>query len=393
MFRRKYPGIKKMRILKISTGSCLSEIYKKFNTLNMFFENDIIQDCTSFNIRLVPDGKFNGTIEIKDNYLFSEIFSYFIIGRCIRLFFKSLFYILKYKINLIHSNDPFIYGFVLMLVSKITKRPFVVSIHVDHDKRNQLEKRSILPKIFYTDKFSKFCRKKVFKHSNRILPIRESMIDFIIKYGGSKDKIRIFPHGIDLSIFNKPVNYSIIDDYNLPKNKKIISFAGRVVKENYCFDLLKIAKIIGISNEDIIFLVCGDGKDLVEMKQLKSKENLDNVIFLGYVPNDIVKEIRKISFVNLSLMGGFSLIEACASGNPVISYDVEWHYELINNNISGYLVKENDINTVVEKILFLNNNSEECVKLGSFAKENAFANFSLETSHKTKKQIYEELLI
>ena len=67
--------------------------------------------------------------------------------------------------------------------------------------------------------------------------------------------------------------------------------------------------------------------------------------------------------------------------------------ELINNNISGYLVKENDINTVVEKILFLNNNPEECVKLGSFAKENAFANFSLETSHKTKKQIYEELLL
>jgi len=34
-------------------------------------------------------------------------------------------------------------------------------------------------------------------------------------------------------------------------------------------------------------------------------------------------------------MGGFSLIEAGAAGNPMIAYDVEWHYELVEIIVTG----------------------------------------------------------
>jgi len=39
-------------------------------------------------------------------------------------------------------------------------------------------------------------------------------------------------------------------------------------------------------------------------------------------------------------MGGFSLIEAYAAGRPVVSYDVEWHSELVKNNETGFLIPE-----------------------------------------------------
>ena len=70
--------------------------------------------------------------------------------------------------------------------------------------------------------------------------------------------------------------------------------------------------------------------------------NLRNkILLLGFV--DFKLEIwGSLSYINLSLMGGFSLIECCASGRPTISYKVEWHSELIENERTGYLVKEND---------------------------------------------------
>jgi len=46
------------------------------------------------------------------------------------------------------------------------------------------------------------------------------------------------------------------------------------------------------------------------------------------------------------LWGGFSLIEAGAAGNPMIAYDVEWHYELVENHVTGFLVTENNIDMI-----------------------------------------------
>ena len=69
--------------------------------------------------------------------------------------------------------------------------------------------------------------------------------------------------------------------------------------------------------------------------------NLKRILLLGFVDSQEVRNLRQLSYINLSLMGGFfSLIECCASGRPTISYEVEWHSELIENERTGYLVKE-----------------------------------------------------
>ena len=103
---------------------------------------------------------------------------------------------------------------------------------------------------------------------------------------------------------------------------------------------------------NILLIMAGDGVETKYIKKILEKNKIlkSKIILLGFVSQKDIQTIRKLSYINLSLMGGFSLIEACASGRPVISYNVEWHAELIKNNESGILIEEENIPEVCHAI-------------------------------------------
>ena len=118
--------------------------------------------------------------------------------------------------------------------------------------------------------------------------------------------------------------------------------------------------------------------------------NLKRILLLGFVDSQEVRNLRQLSYINLSLMGGFSLIECCASGRPTISYEVEWHSELIENERTGYLVKENDYQEVCRIIKKLINMPKEALILGEKAKKIAFHKHNYSQNKNKRIQIYQK---
>jgi len=380
-----------LRLLRLAPSGSLSAIYNKFGNFDIFF-HDVIDDFSEFNIRICPCGTFNGKFWFNDKFFMYEIFSKNLFLRFVKLFFKTLVLAKKYKINVIHSNDIYFYGFVMLIISKLLNCPFCVSIHADYDKRNELQD-NVIPKFSGSKTLSILLERIIYKYADKILPIRESLRDNLIKKGCETSKIRLFPHGINLDYFRFQLDIDIYSFLNLPEDSVIISSASRLERENYCYDLLEIALNCIRNNSNIYVIICGDGKEYQNMKKLIEESGYKNRISMpGFIESKFLAQLRKDSYINLVLMGGYSLIEACASGRPVISYEVEWHYELVQNNKTGYLVSENDINTVLKRIQYLLEHSKEATLLGDNAQKLAFDNFSIESSNNIKKEIYMELL-
>lgn len=91
-------------------------------------------------------------------------------------------------------------------------------------------------------------------------------------------------------------------------------------------------------------------------------------------------------------MAGFSLLEACASARPVITYDVEWHYEVITNDKSGVIIPEHDLGQAVKAIDFLFDHPEIADRLGTTARNIVFEKFNSVQNSALKKKVYQELL-
>ena len=157
-----------------------------------------------------------------------------------------------------------------------------------------------------------------------------------------------------------PNSYSFkpkkINDYS----KKTIIAIGRLTYQKG-FDMLVDAAVL-LKNKlpDWKIKIIGDGEDKEKLID-KIKQN-DVADFINIIPPkmDVVDLYHSASiYVMSSRFEGLPmvLIEAQSCGLPIISFDCpEGPSEIIHDNIDGYLVEKNNINVLVEKIVYLANN-------------------------------------
>lgn len=358
-------------------------------------------------ITLIPFGRTDEKLKICKNNVLYQLgwkfkFKYFNKFSIVKFFgtltilFKLAFIcpliIKKEKISIIRATDPYYMGLIAFYYSRLLKIPFVVSVHSDYDKGAELGGQTF--RVFGSRNMAKKIEKFVYKKADKILPIREYLKKKIIsEYIIDSVKINVFPHGISFEEFDNMEYINIYDRFNIKKNKKIISFVGRLSNENYVYDILDIAKKLTKYRDDFIFLILGAGNEYENIARVVQDEKLSEIIILtGFQPKEIVVNVRKQSYLSLCLMAGFSLIEACAATRPIVSYDIEWHSELVKSDVSGYLLSEHDINGVVAKINHLLNNEELSIELGKNARELALEGHDISNTIKIKKKIYKEIL-
>ena len=302
---------------------------------------------------------------------------------------KTLLHLVKKEhIDVIRATDPYWCGFYAWAVGKMTGIPFCISIHADYDKCYSLDGRKggspLLFKIF--EKF-------LLPRAKLVMPIREYLVPRILKRGGSPDKIRVIPHGVVMEDFSNPEMDDVCKIFGVPFGKKIISFVGRLAKENYVYDIVAVAKHLSKRREDFVVLLVGSGSEHEKLKALVKEWNLSPfVIFTGFQPREKVILVRRQSFIALCLMGGLSLIEASAASIPIIAYDVEWHSELVKNGKTGFLIKEGDIEALMKAVVYLLDHPEEAREMGMKARELAVTRHNLSYTSELKKNCYRELL-
>jgi glycosyltransferase involved in cell wall biosynthesis len=301
----------------------------------------------------------------------------------------------KRHLHIVRATDPAFSGIIGWMVARLTGRPFCVSIHADWDKRHELGGASSGAAIFGFRWPAKVIERFVLRRADMVMPIRESLIEYALRCGARSDRICVIPHGTDLREFVEPASTDLAPIVGAPlAGRQIISFVGRLVQENYVDDVLKVARALGEMRQDWILLVVGGGPEEQRLQNVVSNDRVlaGLVRFVGFQPRAVVSAVRQASSVSLCLMGGFSLIEACAAASPVIAYDVEWHAELVRNGETGYLIAEHDVRQVVDAANRLLDHGEERRRIGDNARKRALMRHGLEGSSATKRQCYLEAI-
>jgi glycosyltransferase involved in cell wall biosynthesis len=311
-----------------------------------------------------------------------------------RIIWSTLGLVKKYRIDIIRATDPYWMGLIAYTCARICKTPFCISIHADYDQRMRLDKNISVSTVFGSYKLAKLLERFILSKANKVMPIRETLAVKAAAKGAAAEKIRVIPHGMDLTVFHSLPRNNIRQLFNIDPDKKIISFVGRLSKDNYVDDILEIAKQLGNRRKDFLIIMAGGGK---EEHQIKAKVASNvvlkkHILLTGFQPRDVCIDLRRTSDVSLCLMAGFSLIEACAAECPVVSYDIEWHSELVKNKETGFLVKEHDVDSVVDALDWLLNHPIESKAMGQKAKALAFKRHELKESSAIKVSCYSEIL-
>ncbi len=170
--------------------------------------------------------------------------------------------------------------------------------------------------------------------------------DLVEKYRiVSKRKTKIIPLGLNLSIFENIKNNhrgKFRKHFNCSDNDILIAIVGRLVPIKNHIMFFDAAKILLEQKPEanIKFMIIGDGELRYDLEKYCKKLGLESkTIFCGWV-NDMASVYRDINILALtSLNEGtpVSVIEAMASGVPVIATNVGGVQDLL-----GEKVKEHD---------------------------------------------------
>ncbi|MFC1944295.1 glycosyltransferase family 4 protein [Chloroflexota bacterium] len=136
----------------------------------------------------------------------------------------------------------------------------------------------------------------------------------------------------------------------------VVGYVGRLIEIKGVLQLAKAIPLILEENEDIRFLIVGDGVLMSEMQEhLKKAGCLDKVEFTGWVPNDELPDyLNEMKFHILPSYWeapGAVNLEAMACGTIAVGNNVGGIPDIVIDNETGFLLRNNDPETIANKIV------------------------------------------
>lgn len=297
-----------------------------------------------------------------------------------KIFYPPLLEMLAYcyevEIDSIHSATPGPVGLAALAIAKILKVPISGTYHTAIPQYAQIltgdaaiEELSWKYVLWYYDQL------------DVIYAPSESTRQELVTKGLNPAKIKLYPRGIDLTFFNPAKRNGVFKKtFQLADGVKLL-YVGRVSKEKNLNLLADVFKQLVQKGLKAQLVVVGDGPYLEEMKaEMKGLP----CCFTGYLKGEDLAAVYASAdlFVFPSTTDTFGnvVLEAQASGLPVIVSDCGGPCENIVQGRTGLICSGNDFQSLFDAVLTMVQNPDQRRTMGQAARryvekrsfENAF---------------------
>jgi glycosyltransferase involved in cell wall biosynthesis len=320
--------------------------------------------------------------------LLSQTHLYFYLNKLIK----------QQSINVIRSGDCLYLGLLGYFFSKKNKIPFLVRVGGNNDKVFETTNQPIQKRIFFTRPIEKKVERFVFKKADFVAGANQDNLNFALSNGASVHKSGIFRYGnlLDANHFIpshlRKEGASLLEKIQITPNKFLL-YIGRLEKVKHPDHVVNTLIYLQNNNIDVKCLFVGDGtmkQNLLEIAKQNKVE--DYVVFAGNQNQEWLSRIIPLCSVVVSPHTGRALSEVALAGVPVVAYDIDWQAELIENNITGLLVKYNEqelFNQATKSIL---TNSVLSKTLSNNLREKALNMLDPEALNKNEINVYTHLI-
>lgn len=209
-------------------------------------------------------------------------------------------------------------------------------------------------------------------------------------------KIADHPVGINLEKF--PLRWKNRNILNHGEQIKIITVARLVKEKGLEYGIGGIHELLK-NNPDfhVEYNIIGDGILREPLKELATKLGLERVVrFLGDMEQTGVS--KKLSEAHIFLLPSIdealpvALMEAQASGLPVVSTDVGGISEVVANEKSGYIVASRNSTAIKSKLEYLIRNPGIWPEMGVYGRKIVEENYDINKLNRKLVEIYYALL-
>jgi len=221
--------------------------------------------------------------------------------------------------------------------------------------------------------------KDVFAYASKVIAVSKAMKKQLQDMGCPKDKL----------VYNANAAQSKFFEIEPGFNSKQLISVGRFTNKKAPYYTILAFKDALIKHPDAKLLMCGDGVLIEVCKNLVRQFKLEKQVeFLGVISPEQLATLLKesVGYIQHSITAAngdtegmpISVLEASASGLPVISTFHAGISDVVEHNVTGLLCDEHDVSTMTQNIVNILDNMNYAKKLGHAGKERIKLYFSFE---------------
>ena len=264
--------------------------------------------------------------------------------------------VINLKLDVVHTHTPFSMGFLGRFIAYRQKIPIIYTHHAQYPeyakvyiKEKILSPRLVRSLITY---FSNIC--------NAVIAPSFKMKCLLRNYG-IKKPIYTLPTGINLEIFKRSLKgkKEFRKKMAVSPETKILLFVGRMGKEKNVEYLIKVFKeVLAMTKIPVTLWMVGSGPYLEKFRQLGNSLGISQFInFTGAISHKEIPSYYQAAdiflFTSLTDTQGIVILEAIASGLPVVALKDDAFKEFVIDNKNGFLIKRAFRHNFAQKIVEL----------------------------------------
>ena len=293
------------------------------------------------------------------------------------------------QVDIIHSHCQF--GDVLALVNRrhLQAEAVVRTVHNEKEWEKRPFRRLLLTNALYPFKF------------DLELGVAQQVVDNLdqrpVARWLKKKSVKSY-NALNVQRFQDPQIDNNVKKASLgfDPTARIVGTVGRLSpQKGYTYLLDAVAQLIP-DFPDVVFMIVGDGELRSELENKAERLGLGNRILFTGSRSD-VEELMAVMdlFINSSLWEGLPtvIMESMAAKVPVVATDVGGNGELIENNVTGWLVPPQNVQQLVDGIaLVLTMDEAERFHFCQRAYERVYRLFSIEAVARQHESLYQQLM-
>ncbi len=258
-------------------------------------------------------------------------------------FINTLLIVRRINPDIMHAQMVLL-GFHVWLIKKLLKKPYVI-----YGRGSDIY-------IYLSPRLRKLLAKLALTDADAVIALTNDMKQALQKL--HRREVILIPNGVDIDKFSTLSREEARSKFNIKDNERMLIFVGRLTPIKGVRFLIKAMALIRQQHLGVRLLIVGDGEERQNLEELADKLNLKKwVSFLGQTPSERIPEYMVASdiFVLPSLSEGFPLtiLEAMASGLPIVTTRVRGLPEIVKDGENGFLVEPQNPGQIAERVLLI----------------------------------------
>lgn len=252
------------------------------------------------------------------------------------------------EIELIRGEDPRFNGIYAYLASRILQRPLVIGLWGNPGRIRKLNGKPIAPRLFRTMNMEEKVETFILKRADIVLAQNSENMSYALQVGVEPDKTRITPLGVGIDkVHFQPLSDRLDVSSDLEiwqhEGKFLLICISRLEAIKMVNHAISACKVLKDANISFNLVLVGEGRERMNLEALASELGLaENVIFAGNRSQEWIAGLMAHVDLNIAPLCGRALLEASLSGCPAVSYDVDWHGEIVHSGVTGELIENLD---------------------------------------------------